>query len=66
MASRWAFVIRDISNPCVVDFISSAEDAAGVVVPIPALPVEGKIFVWAKETPENKSTEDMTADTKPE
>ena len=28
-----------------VDFISSMEEAFGVVVPIPALPVEGNVFV---------------------
>jgi hypothetical protein len=47
MASRWVFVIRGISNPFEVDFISSKEDALGVVVPIPAAPVAGKIFVCA-------------------
>jgi len=47
MASRWVFVIREINKPCVVDLISNAEEASGAVVPMPALPVEGNIFVWA-------------------
>jgi hypothetical protein len=34
-----------MSIPFAVDFISRIEDTFGVVVPIPALPVDGKIFV---------------------
>jgi hypothetical protein len=36
--------MRGISIPFVVDFISNSEDPFGVVVPIPAAPVDGKIF----------------------
>jgi hypothetical protein len=36
--------MRGVSIPCVVDFISRIEDALGIVVPMPALPLEGKIF----------------------
>ena len=39
MASRWAWVKRGTNNPFVVDVISKAAEAAGVVVPIPT---------WAK------------------
>jgi len=42
---RCVTVIRGISIPCVVLFISRMEDALGVVVPIPALPVAGNVFV---------------------
>src|SRR5215471_16717460 len=42
--SRCVFVMRDISKPFEVDLISSSEDAWGVVVPIPAAPVAGKMF----------------------
>ena len=45
IALRCVIVMREMSKPCVVDLISRAEDAAGDVVPIPALPVEGKVFV---------------------
>ena len=38
MALRCAIVILEINNPCVVDLISNADDASGVMVPIPALP----------------------------
>jgi hypothetical protein len=36
--------MRGISKPFVVDLISNMEDALGVVVPIPALPVAGNVF----------------------
>jgi hypothetical protein len=36
--------MRGGRNPCVVDFNSSIEDTSGVVVPMPALPFEGKVF----------------------
>ena len=42
---RCVRVIRGISIPCVVLFISRMEDAFGVVVPMPALPVAGNVFV---------------------
>ena len=45
---RCAYVIRGISIPCEVDFISRIADALGVVVPMPALPVDGKTFVCAE------------------
>ena len=44
-ASLCVFIMRGINNPFDVDFIPSAADASGVVVPIPAEPVEGKMFV---------------------
>ena len=44
MAFRCKTVIRGISMPFVVDLISNNDDAPGVVVPIPALPVAGKMF----------------------
>ena len=44
MALRCVCVIRGMSKPFDVDFISSSDDASGVVVPIPAAPFEGKIF----------------------
>ena len=47
MALRCAAVILGISIPCVVDFISRSEDAFGVIVPMPALPVDGNVFVCA-------------------
>ena len=47
MALRCGCVIRGMSIPCVVDFISRSEDAFGVVVPMPALPVEGNVLVCA-------------------
>jgi hypothetical protein len=47
IASRFDFVILGINNPFVVDFISSKAEASGVVVPIPALPVEGNVLVCA-------------------
>ena len=40
-------VIRGIKIPFVVDFTSNKEDVLGVVVPIPAAPVEGNVFVCA-------------------
>jgi hypothetical protein len=39
--------MRGISKPFVVLVISIKEDAFGVIVPIPALPVVGNVFVWA-------------------
>ena len=45
--SRCVFVIRGIKIPFVVDVISSNEDASGVSVPMPALPVDGNVFVCA-------------------
>ena len=47
IASRWLCVILGGSNPCVVDCISNNDDACGASVPIPALPVEGNVFVCA-------------------
>jgi hypothetical protein len=47
IASLWFFVILDIKSPFAVEFISKSEEALGVVVPIPAAPVEGKTFVCA-------------------
>ena len=44
IASRCVFVIREIRTPLVVELISRIEDAFGVVVPMPAAPVEGKVF----------------------
>ncbi len=44
MAFRCALVMRGGRKPCVVDFNSSMDDASGVVVPIPALPLEGNVF----------------------
>jgi hypothetical protein len=44
MALRCASVIRGISKPLFDPFTSSNADASGVVVPIPALPEEGKVF----------------------
>ena len=48
MASRCVLVIRGMSNPFVVDLISSREEASGVRVPMPAEPVEGKVLVCVK------------------
>ena len=45
--SRFTLVIRGISKPLLVDFISNNEEAWGIVVPIPAAPVEGKVLVCA-------------------
>ena len=42
--SRFPLLMRGIRRPFVVDFISSSEEAFGVVVPMPTEPVEGKIF----------------------
>ena len=47
IASRCVLVILDINKPFVVEFISSSEDAFGVIVPMPALPVAGNVFVCA-------------------
>ena len=44
---RCVSVIRGISNPFAVDLISNNDDEFGVVVPIPAAPLEGNILVWA-------------------
>ena len=52
IALRCACVMRGINKPFVVDFISKSEDAFGAVVPMPAEPVEGKVFVWATITVE--------------
>src|ERR1043165_8146161 len=41
--------MRGINSPLVVDLISRSDEAFGVVVPIPALPVDGKVFVCAIE-----------------
>jgi hypothetical protein len=41
------FIILGIKIPLEVDFISNNDDASGVVVPIPAAPVDGKMFVCA-------------------
>jgi len=41
--------MRGTSTPRLVDVTSSSEDALGVVVPMPAAPVEGNVLVWAKE-----------------
>jgi hypothetical protein len=37
-------VIRGINKPFAADFISSSDEASGKVVPMPAGPVEGKVF----------------------
>jgi hypothetical protein len=39
-----------MSTPLLVLFTSSNDEAFGVVVPIPAAPEEGKMFVCAKHT----------------
>ena len=44
IASRCVFVMRGKSTPFVVLFTSRSEDAFGELVPMPALPVEGKVF----------------------
>lgn len=44
MALRWAVVMRGKSTPLAVLFTSKREEAAGVVVPMPVGPVEGKVF----------------------
>jgi hypothetical protein len=36
--------MRGIKTPFEVDFISSSDEESGVVVPIPAAPLAGKIF----------------------
>ena len=54
MALRCVSVIRGISNPFVVDLISNNDDEFGVVVPIPAAPLEGNILVCAVEFFEDK------------
>ncbi len=46
MALRCAAVMRGISNPFEVLTISSNAEALGVIVPMPALPMPGKMF-WA-------------------
>ena len=43
-------VMRGIRIPLVVDFISNNDEALGDVVPIPALPVAGNVFVCAVAT----------------
>jgi len=48
-----------------VEFISNSEEALGVSVPMPALPVDGKIFVCAIEMfANNKMAEAVTIDIK--
>ena len=54
IALRWVWVMREIKRPFVVDFTSNKEDASGVVVPMPAAPDEGKIFVCAVIFPQKK------------
>src|ERR1043166_3078927 len=44
MALRCACVMRGMRIPLLVLFTSSSDEPFGVVVPIPAAPVEGKIF----------------------
>ena len=44
IASRCVLVIRGVSIPFVVLLISSADEEAGAVVPMPALPVTGNVF----------------------
>jgi hypothetical protein len=44
IASALIFSHPGISNPFLVDLISSNEDALGEVVPIPTAPVDGKVF----------------------
>src|SRR5262249_42920292 len=44
IASRCVFVIRGTSTPFFVLFISSTDEPSGVVVPIPTLPDDGKVF----------------------
>ena len=48
MASRCALVILGISIPFEVETMSRIEEALGVVVPIPAEPVEGNVFDCAQ------------------
>ena len=36
-----------------------------MVVPMPALPVAGKVFVWAKEISEKKTIDETVAKKKP-
>jgi hypothetical protein len=43
--------MRGISTPFVVDFTSRMEELFGAVVPMPALPEEGKVFC-EKDLPE--------------
>jgi hypothetical protein len=47
MLSRWVLVILGMSRPFELETISRIDDALGVVVPIPALPVDGNIFCAA-------------------
>ena len=59
MAALCAPVIRGSRKPLVVDLISSKQEAAGVMVPIPAAPVAGNLF-WAllcNTTIPNRDTE---------
>ena len=49
IASRWVLVILGNNTPCVVDFISSRDDAFGALVPIPALPEAGNVFCALSE-----------------
>ena len=44
MAFRCVCVIRGNNTPLLVDLTSRSDDAFGVVVPMPAAPVEGKVF----------------------
>jgi len=45
ITSRCALFILGMSMPLLVETISSRDEGLGVVVPIPAAPVEGKMFV---------------------
>ena len=50
-------VIRDMRRPFDVELISKSEEAFGIVVPIPAAPVDGNVFVCActENAAENKN-----------
>ena len=49
IASLCVFVMRGIIKPFDVLFISSKDDASGVVVPKPAEPLKGKVFVCSND-----------------
>ena len=55
MALRCTVVIRGMSNPFDVLTISSKAEEVGAVVPIPALPVDGNVFVCAVATDESNT-----------
>ena len=49
MALRCVCVMRGISKPFVVDLISNNDELLGVIVPMPAAPLEGNLLVCAVE-----------------